>query len=107
MKCPNCGVNELYIVDRCPNCQLSFPSQDLFELNQLEFLLKETLTWPQAEPLRKPYAERLEALRTRLMPPKPAPEPVSKPAPVVAVPAVVPTAPPPAGREAEYRPPTP
>ncbi len=67
MNCPNCGTPEQARVKVCPGCGTAYASQDLLELRQLEFLLQETTTWPQADSLRQPYTERLEALHARLL----------------------------------------
>ena len=81
MNCPNCGTPEQARVKVCPSCGTAYASQDLIKLRQLEFLLQETKTWPEADSLRQPYNEQLHALRARLVPPKPAEEVVKEPLP--------------------------
>jgi hypothetical protein len=73
MKCPNCGTPEQGRVRVCPTCGTAYALEDLQELRQLEFLLAETATWPEADVRSKPYTERLAALKSRILPmPPPA-----------------------------------
>ncbi len=93
MKCPNCGnAGVTRAIKRCRSCGESYAMQDLLELHQLQFLLKETASWEGTEAQRERYARRLEKLQARLVPPKPA-EPdiaVAKPAVTEAVAAPAP-----------------
>jgi hypothetical protein len=69
-------------IKQCRSCGEGYVAQELLELHQLQFLLKETAGWEGMDTQREPYAARLKALRDRLVPPKPA-EPevvVAKPA---------------------------
>jgi hypothetical protein len=66
MNCPNCGTPEQARVKVCPSCGEAYASQDLLELQQLEFLLEKTATWGVPETLRGPYIEQLATLRARL-----------------------------------------
>jgi hypothetical protein len=72
-------------VKRCLSCGEGFASGDLLELYKLEFLLEETATWRGMEGRRAPYEQALEALRERLVPPKPVFEAPPAPAPEPAV----------------------
>lgn len=112
MNCPNCGNPEKARVRVCPECGSAYASQDLLELRQLEYLLDETAAWSGAESLRQPYADRLEALRSRLLAPIAAALPVEgtipmaieRPAELPEAPAAIPTAPKPSPKEKEKLP---
>lgn len=67
MKCPNCGANEKILVKLCQSCGGAFVSQDLQELDQLNFLLDETASWGVDDVLREPYINRLESLWKRVV----------------------------------------
>jgi len=66
MHCPKCGAAEKTRVKVCSSCGEAFASQDLIELHQLEFLMKETSSWNVAEGVRLPYKKRLLILQERL-----------------------------------------
>lgn len=74
MNCPNCGTAEQGRVRVCPSCDVAYASEDLQEMRQLEFMLTETASWPEADERSKPYADRLAGLKARILP-------VSVPAP--------------------------
>lgn len=91
--CPHCGTPEQARIVRCRSCGEAFASRDLMELHQLEFLLEETAAWGVAETLRSSYAERLKALKNRMLRPEPeppgaeaAPAPVPMPEPATVAP---------------------
>ena len=71
MKCPNCGTLEQGRVRVCQTCGTAYASEDLLELRQLEFLLIETASWPEADLRSKQYADRLDALKARILPATP------------------------------------
>ena len=110
MKCPCCGAKGKNLVKVCRSCGEAFASQDLLELNQLEYLVSETATWSEVADKRSHYVQHLENLRERLerfKPTEPAevaeekpvitpetkapepPRPESKPAPAATAPAKV------------------
>jgi hypothetical protein len=68
MRCPNCGTIEQGRIRVCPKCNFAYASEDLLELHQLEYLLSETATWPEADIRGKKYAERLAVLKARISP---------------------------------------
>ena len=97
MNCPNCGTPEQGRIRECRNCGTHYASEDLLELRQLEFLIAETAPWPEGEVRSKPYAERLAALKARILPQLPPAaaevlpiETIAKPAPAAAVPSIEP-----------------
>ncbi len=105
MNCPNCGHPETAQVKVCSNCGEAYASQDLLELRQLEYLTQEATALGIPEAKLAPYAEKLGALRARLVRPLPAreaavaaptPLPVVEEAPIPAppAPAAKPTVPP-------------
>jgi hypothetical protein len=84
MNCPNCGTAEKARVKVCPECNQAYASQDLLEMRQLEYLIKETESWPVANSTRSEYEIRLERLRERLISPPEEkittePEPITTP----------------------------
>ena len=66
MNCPKCNTPEKAKVKVCPSCGEAYASEDLIELHQLEFLMKETARWEVAEGVRLPYKERRQILQERL-----------------------------------------
>ena len=66
MKCPNCGAEEKTLVKICSDCGEAFVSQDVLELNQLQFMVDEMTQWEVPENIRQVYTQRLETLRQRL-----------------------------------------
>lgn len=66
MKCPNCGASSGRVPRACRACGGIYDIDKALEISQLEFLLTEVATWPEADIRSKPYAERLAALRARL-----------------------------------------
>jgi hypothetical protein len=99
MECPNCGARGLTrAIRRCTHCGEAYVAEDLEELSRLGFLVEETAGWQGTEALRRPYVERLEALRARLerrAPAKPeaaAPAPAAPQAVVAPAPAPAPAA---------------
>lgn len=89
MKCPSCGAWEERREVVCRQCGATYQEKDLLAFRRLEFLLAEMDIWvgrlpaDQLQELRGPYAERLAALRARLIPEKP-PLPAVEVAPPVA-----------------------
>ena len=71
MHCPNCGTPEQARVRVCSTCGTTYASEDLLALRQLEFLLHETETWPDAALRRQPYAGQLAELKARILPAAP------------------------------------
>lgn len=67
MNCPSCGAKEKTSVKFCNSCGEAFTSQDLLELYQLEYLVKETARWKGVESRRKLYEKRLKDLRVRML----------------------------------------
>ncbi len=110
MKCPSCGTMGMTrAVKRCRSCGEAYVAEDLLKLHQLQFLLDETAAWEGVDAQREAYVSRLERLRERMVPPKPAEpevvaaEPAAEAVPIapalepalvkpVAVPAVEPAA---------------
>jgi len=72
MQCPHCGAVESERVRRCQTCGNVYALEDLVEVSRLEFLLAETAVWPEADVRSQPYADRLAALKARLLPAPPA-----------------------------------
>ena len=73
MKCPNCGAPEKTRVRVCSSCDEAFATEDLRELDQLEYFLKEAEGLAIRESLRRPYKIKLEELKARILPtPEPA-----------------------------------
>ncbi len=68
MNCPNCETPEQVRVRVCGTCGTIYASDDLQILRQLEFLLKETADWHEAETRRQPYVQTLAALKARILP---------------------------------------
>ena len=95
MKCPNCGALEQARVRVCQHCGTAYSSEDLMELRQLEFLLAETAAWPDVGVRRQRYAERLAALKGRVLPAPLPPAPLPAAATPPPAPAAKPAAPPP------------
>src|SRR6186997_2154527 len=96
MHCPNCGTPEQARVRVCRTCGTTYASEDLLALRQLEFLLQETETWPDAALRREQYIGQLAALKARLLPAAPAPaiaEPPSAPMSPMAEPTLAVTQP--------------
>ena len=93
MKCPNCGTLEKPRVRVCQTCGTAYASEDLLELHQLEFLLTEAATWPEAEARSKPYTERLAALKARILPALTPGIAEARPLEAVPKPAILPAAP--------------
>jgi hypothetical protein len=81
MNCPNCGTTEQARVKVCPECNQAYASEDLLELRQLEYLLKEIQSWPIEKSTREKYEKLLDLLRARLMTGEAVPEPEPEPAP--------------------------
>lgn len=79
MNCPNCGTAEKARVKVCPECNQAYASQDLLELRQLEYLIKETDSWSIAKSTLSKYEIRLEQLRERLTSPTPETEAIPSP----------------------------
>jgi hypothetical protein len=77
----------------CQTCGTAYASEDLLELRQLEFLLAEAATWPEADVRSKPYAERLAALKARILPAPPAAAAEAQPLEAVPQPAAPPAEP--------------
>ena len=93
MKCPNCGTLEQSRVRVCQTCGTPYASEDLFGLHQLEFLLTEAATWSEADMRSKPYAERLAALKARILPALSPGIAEARPLEAVPKPAILPAAP--------------
>ena len=66
MDCPHCGTPEQARVRVCRSCGTAYASEDLFQLRGLEYLIKETASWPGAEARRVPYVQALAALKSCL-----------------------------------------
>lgn len=93
MKCPSCGTPEKARIKVCQSCGEAFANEDMLAYHQLEYLVHETATWEATEKYRRPYIEKLKALRDRLRG-TPAAEPQqveqAAPAPVIEEPKVIP-----------------
>jgi hypothetical protein len=93
MKCPYCGSSEETRVRVCQSCGNAYASEDLLELHQLEYLLAETADWPEVAGQRRPYADRLTALKARILPAPPLPAAAIEAAAMIPQPALPPLAP--------------
>ncbi len=79
MNCPNCGNPEKTRAKICTSCDSIYVNEDLEQYQKLEYLVKETSDWKVAKKIRKPYLDKLQKLKEKLLPSPAVPEPVLAP----------------------------
>ncbi len=66
MKCLNCQTAILEKIQVCHTCEANYTNAEIVEMLQLQFLLTESLAWPNFSQQRAIYAQRWQDLQHRL-----------------------------------------